>query len=190
MAGRQVQWVVALALLGGLAGCAAPPKGIAPPPRSVVDTPPPAARAVPLPPVPDGQSPTAAAPVVASLRSYLGVPYRYGGKSRSGIDCSALTGMVYRAHGVRLPRTSRAQAKVGRPVERAALRAGDLVFFHDGKGRINHCGMVSGPGRFIHASTGRGKVVEDRLDSGWATRRFAGARRLLADPVVAGAASP
>lgn len=190
MAGSWKSRALALALVGALVSCAAPPRGVAPPPRSTVAEPAPG-RAAARPGVPPaGQSPTAAAPVVASLRSYLGVPYRYGGQSRQGIDCSALTGLVYRAHGIRLPRTSRAQAGVGRPVERAALRAGDLVFFHDGKGRINHCGMVSGPGRFIHASTGRGRVVEDRLDTGWATRRFAGGRRLLADPVVAGAASP
>jgi len=77
----------------------------------------------------------------------LGVPYRYGGSSPSGFDCSGLVAYVYGRLGVRLPHSAAAQFGYGRPVSRGNLRPGDLVFFHG----LGHVGLYIGRGRIIHA---------------------------------------
>ncbi|MDH3198087.1 MAG: C40 family peptidase, partial [Candidatus Krumholzibacteria bacterium] len=66
--------------------------------------------------------------VLEEAQRYLGAPYRNGGTTQSGIDCSGLSWAVYKSFGVALPRTSSAQSRFGAPVDRTALRPGDLVF--------------------------------------------------------------
>lgn len=107
----------------------------------------------------------------------LGVRYRYGSASRSATDCSGFTSQVYKAHGVKLPRTSREQAKVGQAVKKTELKKGDLVFFTRGS-RIGHVGMYVGDGKFIHASSSGRGVRVDNLNSGTYQRRYVGARRV------------
>ena len=75
------------------------------------------------------------------------MPYRYGGSSPSGFDCSGLVAYVYGKLGVRLPHNAAAQFGYGRPVARGNLRPGDLVFFHG----LGHVGLYIGRGRIIHA---------------------------------------
>ncbi len=95
--------------------------------------------------------------IVRLARKYLGVPYKFGGKSPRGFDCSGLTNYVYKkAAGISLPRTSRAQAKQGRKVR--VPKPGDLIFFNT-SGRASHVGIYIGRGSFIHAPR-RGKNVE------------------------------
>jgi len=77
----------------------------------------------------------------------LGTPYRYGGSAPGGFDCSGLVAYVYGRLGIVLPHNAAAQYRYGRPVDRAHLRPGDLVFF-DGLG---HVGLYIGHGRMIHA---------------------------------------
>ncbi|MEN3041664.1 MAG: C40 family peptidase [Bacteroidia bacterium] len=130
--------------------------------------------------------------VVAEVRSYLGVPYKFGGMDRKGVDCSGLVCRVYLdAAGLSLPRTADAQAQVGEPVEKAKLRPGDLVFFKEPKAKnITHVGIVhkveGGEVSFIHAASGRRQVVEDRLSDPHWQARFVCARRPIplskADP--------
>lgn len=119
--------------------------------------------------------------IVEKALGYRGVRYSYGAASRSATDCSGLTSQVYRAAGVALPRTSGEQAKVGQAVSKGTLKKGDLVFFKTNRGtRINHVGIYVGDGKFVHASSGGGKVKVDSLNEGYYQRRYAGARRVVA----------
>jgi cell wall-associated NlpC family hydrolase len=112
------------------------------------------------------------------------LPYRLGGDSGSGIDCSALVQRTFRVVGLDLPRTAAKQFRQGCAVAREELMAGDLVFFHGRKLReITHVGIYIGGGRFIHAAR-HGVVVASLQASHWA-RRLAGARRLIEGPVAA-----
>lgn len=101
----------------------------------------------------------------------LGVPYRYGGNSTSGFDCSGLVHYAYASAGKSIPRTTRALWRDLRPVAADSLRVGDLVFFNiDGK--ISHVGMYIGDRRFVHApSTGREVTIEE-LDSDFYRQAF------------------
>jgi peptidoglycan DL-endopeptidase CwlO len=105
-----------------------------------------------------------------------GIPYRWGGASyRGGFDCSGLVQWVYSHVGVRLPHSSYAQWRYGRPVSRGSLRAGDVVFFSG----LGHVGVYIGGGRLIHAPHAGTRVQVARL-SGWFSSSFVGARRLIA----------
>ena len=119
----------------------------------------------------------------------LGVPYVYGGTSRSGLDCSGFVLQVFTPLGVELPRTSAAQARVGQPVEVADLQAGDLVFFDTvGRGDVTHVGIYLGENQFVNANSYRKQVAVDRLqgDPYWGPKLL-GARRVL-PPVMYGSA--
>jgi cell wall-associated NlpC family hydrolase len=96
-----------------------------------------------------------AARAVAIARSQLGAPYRWGGASPAGFDCSGLVMWVYRRLGVSLPHNAAALYGVGRSVPRRALRPGDLLFFHG----LGHVGLYIGRGRMIHAPQS-GRTVE------------------------------
>ncbi len=116
--------------------------------------------------------------IVQTAGRFIGTPYRWGGESARGFDCSGLTMTVYRLNGLELPRNSRAQYKAGKPIQRSAIQAGDLVFFAtDGKRRVSHVGVYCGKGQFIHAP-GRGKRIRiSAMSNGYFTRRYMGARR-------------
>ena len=120
--------------------------------------------------------------ILRRAMTLLGTPYRWGGTSPdAGFDCSGLVGYVFRtALGIELPRVSRemaSQASNELIKDRAALVAGDLVFFGR-KGRVDHVGIYVGDGRFLHApSTGK-DVRTDTLLSGYWGDKFMQARRM------------
>lgn len=121
--------------------------------------------------------------VVERALDYIGVPYRFGGSSPRGFDCSGLVNYVFRETlGVTLPRTSRQLATVGVRVAREELRPGDLVFFNTRGAPNSHVGIYLGDGRFVHAPRARTLVRIDRLDDPGYRGRFEGARRL--DPLM------
>jgi len=106
--------------------------------------------------------------IIKTARSYTGTPYKYGGTTRAGIDCSAFTCASYKAAEIILPRTANDQSTLGKTVDLDELKKCDLVFFTDKKGhkKITHVGMVTevkedGTARFIHASTKMGVIETD-----------------------------
>jgi cell wall-associated NlpC family hydrolase len=113
--------------------------------------------------------------VVKFARRYLGVRYVYGGTSpRTGFDCSGFTRFVYSHFGISLPHYSGAQWGLGRPVSRAGLRPGDLVFFSG----LGHVGLYIGNGRFIHAPHTGARVEIDSLYGSYGGG-YDGARRVI-----------
>jgi len=119
--------------------------------------------------------------LIKTARSFIGVPYLWGGTSReNGFDCSGLVMAVYQLNGLDLPRVSRDQFEAGAPVEPDSMRKGDLVFFANGNGSpISHVGIYIGDGRFIHApATGRNICIES-LDRDYYARRYMGSRTYL-----------
>ena len=110
---------------------------------------------------------------------YLGAPYRLGGDTAAGIDCSGLTKAVFARFGCDLPRQSRLQAGLGTPVAATALLPGDLLFFATNRDvGISHVGIYLGGGRMLHSSPRRGGVGVDRLAGTDYERWFVAARRL------------
>ena len=110
------------------------------------------------------------AQVVAAATRLLGVPYRYGGTSPSGMDCSGLVQYAYHQAGIRLPRTTKDQFQAGFPLTR--VRPGDLLFFKIRPNRVSHVGIYVGDGKMIHASSGSRKVRTARLDNPYWSQRF------------------
>ncbi len=111
-------------------------------------------------------------------RRWEGTPYRLGGTSERGIDCSALVQHVYRdTFDLELPRSTYEQVKEGREIDRQALKAGDLVFFRP-PGAYRHVGVYVGDGYFLHASTSQGVIIS-RLDNSYWQRYYWQARRAL-----------
>jgi cell wall-associated NlpC family hydrolase len=153
-AARSAAFSAALALM---CGCAAP--------RPRVEAPPPPPSALDK-------------ALVRTARSYL--PEEDGGHP-APVDCSDFVGRVFRAHGIKLPRTSAAMAETGAPVESSrALRMADLLFFSGSAGgrRVGHVAIYVGNGIFIHqANPGEGVRMES-LYSDYYRRRYLGARRI------------
>lgn len=111
----------------------------------------------------------------------VGAPYRYGGSTPKGFDCSGLVHYSYSRAGVRVPRSTEELRRNTRPVSRNSLRRGDLVFFHQEGKRSSHVGIYLGNNEFVHApSSGKSVHVSTLGDRYW-QRHFAGARRVETD---------
>ncbi len=112
-------------------------------------------------------------------KKLLNIPYRFGGNSVFGIDCSAYVKRVYSLIGIDLPRSAREQFQEGKPVDGEELSIGDLVFFKTYASFPSHVGIYLGNNLFIHASSRSKRVTIDSLETPYYLKRFIGAKRLL-----------
>lgn len=123
--------------------------------------------------------------IIRTARRHIGKPYRFGASTgeTSRFDCSSFTQYAFGSHGIRLPRTSRDQAKRGRSIPVSQLRKGDLVFFYwPGRYQSNrivgHVGIYTGNGNIIHATPSRGVHVVNAARSSYWRKTYLGARRI------------
>jgi murein DD-endopeptidase len=114
----------------------------------------------PAAPAPEG---TAIAALASSL---IGTPYHFGGADAAGFDCSGLARYVHEGLGVEIPRTARAQQRAAVPVPLGELAPGDLVFFRLRSRSIDHVGIYTGEGRFVHAPRAGFAVAYGDLSAG------------------------
>jgi cell wall-associated NlpC family hydrolase len=117
--------------------------------------------------------------LLEAAAEWMGTPYRFGGTTTRGVDCSALVRAVYDgAFGLRLTRSTKTQVREGRPVGRHELRSGDLVFFRTGPDQ-RHVGIYLDGDRLLHASSSQNRVMVDDLGREHFQRTYWTARRLL-----------
>lgn len=124
---------------------------------------------------------TVAARAAEQALRMQGKPYRYGGNSPTGFDCSGLVQYGYARAGVKLPHGTEALRRISNPIKTRHLQRGDLVFFNQEGKRSSHVGIYVGNDRFVHApSTGKRVHVASLANAYW-RKHFAGARRLRWD---------
>lgn len=115
--------------------------------------------------------------LLTEAERWIGVPYKWGGQSMDGVDCSAFVGNVYKAVGISLPRTSTQQYEsISKKVDNP--KVGDLVFFTFTSSPISHVGMYVGNNKFIHASTSRGVIVQNLEDKPY-SQKLVGIKRVI-----------
>ncbi|MBX2822060.1 MAG: C40 family peptidase [Rhodothermaceae bacterium] len=118
---------------------------------------------------------------------WMGTPHRWGGTSRSGIDCSALVQEIYaKSFETRLPRTTKEQVRVGEKIRPSQLQLGDLVFYKI-NARTRHVGIYVGDNSFLHSSKSEGVAISSLDEPYWRSRYWT-ARRIL--PVDANREDP
>jgi peptidoglycan DL-endopeptidase LytE len=115
--------------------------------------------------------------LVKVAMGFLGAPYRLGGSSVTGIDCSGFVKKIYQFFNIDLPRTAFEQSHVGMRVARGELAEGDLIFFNTRK-RVGHVGIYIGNNQFVHAASRKKGVRVDDLNTPYFDRRFISAVRL------------
>ena len=112
-----------------------------------------------------------------TVNSWLGVPYKYGGTDRNGIDCSAFVATVYKeVYSVSLHRTANDMLRDVTLISKAQLAEGDILFFTNSKGKVSHVGIYLKEGLFTHASTSNGVSVSSLDDSYWSKHFYRGGR--------------
>lgn len=127
-------------------------------------------RDLPMEPSRSGKSSPGEQAAVIAVRQ-VGVPYRYGGNSVAGFDCSGLVQYAYASAGKKLPRTTSALWRQTEPVAGHQLEVGDVLFFNI-EGKVSHVGLYLGSGRFVHAPASGREVTIAELDSAYYRTAF------------------
>ena len=113
--------------------------------------------------------------LIATAKKYMGTPYRFGGTTPKGFDCSGFVQFVFRRNGFAIPRAADEQYRLGvRVKKRQELEPGDLVFFSTYEKGASHCGIYLGDDQFIHVSSRRGVRVDSLDDEYWKPRWYGG----------------
>ena len=110
--------------------------------------------------------------IVYYARSLVGKPYRYGGNTPAGFDCSGFIQYTYRQAGISVPRTTHDQLRLSRNVKRSRLQPGDVIFFRLDGPKVSHVGIYIGGKRMIHAPSSGKLVSYARLDNGYWERHI------------------
>lgn len=152
-----------LLLLALLPGCSNPPRRISPPPSHAPATP--------------HVRPAPAHPALTIALGQLNAPYRYGGLTPQGFDCSGLIHYSFARSGMEVPRTSVEQYRHAQRISLDRIRPGDLLFFRGSRRKPTHVGIYAGDRRFVHASTGEHAVVLSSMDNPYWRQRLLGAGR-------------
>ncbi|WP_152393510.1 C40 family peptidase [Paenibacillus guangzhouensis] len=124
-----------------------------------------------------------------AVNEVIGTPYKWGGTTTEGFDCSGFILHVFNQFKIELPRTSKEQSLFGTAVEQVDLKPGDLVFFNtDGKG-VSHAGIYLGEDQFAHSSSSKGVMIS-KLSETYYKQRYMGARRVMADTNILAVVEP
>lgn len=113
------------------------------------------------------------------VKTFLGVPYRLGGSTLKGLDCSAFVKKIFEVFNVQLPRTAREQLRIGKKVGREELEEGDLIFFKTRWANNAHVGIYIGNNEFVHASYRSKEVRVDSLETPYFKQRFINGVRVI-----------
>jgi cell wall-associated NlpC family hydrolase len=119
--------------------------------------------------------------MVGNALSMVGQPYRWGGAAPGGFDCSGLVEYAASGAGISVPRTAQEQLRIGTPIARRDVRAGDLVFLHLARKEL-HVGIALDGDRFVHAPSSGGYIRVDSLTRPPYAKGFTGARRIVKTP--------
>lgn len=110
--------------------------------------------------------------ILRIAQSHIGTPYRYGGDSPQGFDCSGLVQYSHKNAGIAIPRTAHDQYKAATPVRMAELQPGDVIFFRQNFRRVSHVGIYAGQGKFIHAPNSGKRVKLTALTNPYWSKRI------------------